>query len=282
MINFRRLTIATGILVLILGAFSCSSEDETPVVSFDETEEATQETDLTTTLEDVDEVILLGFQKNGFSDRTTISLEEDLCGEVNINWIPSEKKMIIDFGEGCTSPRGISRKGKITVTYTGRYWAKGTVITTTFDDYFVNERQIEGIRTLTNEGYDQDGLFFNFITSTDEGKITWPDGTFRAFEGSHTKRIFLPNNDRGLIYAVAGGTRGVNRKGNSYAASIDQPLIYSQRCLSSGIGIPSAGILSIGIETKGRIEVNFGTEGCDREVTITRGDQERTVTFPRS
>lgn len=271
-------------LVFSLGLvmISCSQEDETPTTTLDESDEIAQEIDLTTTLEDVDELTLVGFQRNGFSDRTTVTLEEDLCGAVNIEWEPGEKRMTIDFGEGCTSPRGITRKGKIIVTYTGRYWKEGTVITTTFEDFFVNDRQIEGIRMVTNQGFDEEKGFFSFATTLENGKITWADGTSRTMDARHLRRVYLPNGDRGIIYAVGGGSRGVNRNGNAYGTEISEPLVFSQRCLNSGIRVPSAGIMTIGLEGKGRLDINFGDEGCDREVTITRGDTERTITLPRS
>ncbi len=280
--NFKTL-FASG-LALLMGwiLISCSEESETPTLTLDEADETAQEIDLTTTLEDVDEVVLVGFQRNGFSDRTTVTLEEDLCQSVIIEWEPDAKRMTVDFGEGCTSPRGITRSGKIIVEYTGRYWVPGTVITTTFENYFVNDRQIEGTRTVTNEGFNGDENFFTFSTSLDGGKITWPDGTSRTTDARHQKRTYLPNGDRGLIHAVLGGSRGENRNGNQYSTQISEPLIFAQRCIRTGIRIPSSGIMSIGLEGRGEIEVDFGDESCDREVTITRGDEERTITLPRS
>ena len=272
------------ILMLSFGMIliSCSQEEELPVSTLDDSDEIAQEIDVTAALEDVDEVTLVGFQRNGFSDRTTVTLEEDLCGSVNIEWKPGEKMMIIDFGEGCTSPRGITRKGKIIVTYSGRYWKEGTVITTQFENFFVNDRKIEGIRTVTNQGFNEENGYFTFSTTLENGKITWEDGTFRTTESRHIRRVYLPNGDRGIIYAVTGGSRGVNRNENNFGTEISEPLIFAQRCLNTGIRIPSAGIMTIGLEGKGRIEIDFGDEGCDREVTVTRGDNERTITLPRS
>ncbi|TNF42226.1 MAG: hypothetical protein EP311_05715, partial [Cytophagales bacterium] len=194
-LSLAKMSVIAGLLLFA----SCSSEeDANPADQLNETEETAQEIDLTATLEDVDEVALTGFQRNGFTDRTLVTLEEDLCERVKIEWLPNEKKMIIDFGEGCTSPRGVTRKGKIIVTYTGRYWAPGSVITTTFENYYVDDRKIEGVRVVTNEGFNSNDRFFTFKTVVEGGKITWPDGSFRTFESRHTKRIFLPNENRGI------------------------------------------------------------------------------------
>lgn len=278
-LSLAKMSVIAGLLLFA----SCSSEeDANPADQLNETEETAQEIDLTATLEDVDEVALTGFQRNGFTDRTLVTLEEDLCERVKIEWLPNEKKMIIDFGEGCTSPRGVTRKGKIIVTYTGRYWAPGSVITTTFENYYVDDRKIEGVRVVTNEGFNSNDRFFTFKTVVEGGKITWPDGSFRTFESRHTKRIFLPNENRGIIYAVNGGSRGVNRKGNEYVVEITSPLIFAERCIRTGIRMPSEGVMVIRVQTRGAIEIDFGSDSCDREVSITFNGNTRTVTLPRS
>jgi hypothetical protein len=261
---------------------ACDTEESLPASQLNETEETSQEVDLTSTLEDIDEVTLTGFQRQGFADRSLVTLEEDLCEKVNIEWLPNAKKMIIDFGEGCTSPRGVTRKGKIIVTYTGRYWAPGSIITSTFENFYLDDRKIEGIRILTNEGFNANDKFFTFKTVVEGGKITWPDGTFRTFESRHTKRIFLPNGDRGIIYKVSGGSKGVNRKGNEYVVEITTPLLFSERCIRSGIRIPSEGILALRVETRGEMKIDFGSDTCDREVSITRAGETKTITLPRS
>lgn len=276
--NPIKLLAISGLLLLA----ACEKEDQLPNAQLNETEETAQEVDLTSTLEDIDELTLTSFQRNGFADRSLVSLEEDLCEKVKIEWLPNLKKMIIDFGEGCTSPRGVTRKGKIIVTYTGRYWAPGSVITSTFENFYIDERKIEGTRILTNEGFNSNDKFFSFKTHVEGGKITWPDGSFRTFESRHVKRIFLPDGERGLIYRVLGGSKGINRNGNDYVVEITSPLLFTDRCIRSGIRIPSEGVISLRVESKGELEINFGTDTCDREVSITRGGETKTVTLPRS
>lgn len=275
-------TYVAAFFIAALGLLSSCNEEALPSSSLDENTETAQEVDLTATMEDIDEVTLTGFQRNGFSDRTSVALEEDLCSKVIITWLPGEKKMIIDFGSGCTSPRGVERKGKIIVTYTGRYWTKGTVITTRFENFYVDGKKIEGIRVVTNEGFNENDKFFSFKTVVEGGKITWPDGTFRTFESRHIKKVFLPNGDRGMYYAITGGSKGINRKGNMYEVKITSPLLYLARCIQSGIRVPSKGTMTVTVESIGTMEIDFGTEACDREVSITRNGETKTITVPRS
>lgn len=280
--NTSYLKLSALVIGLALIAFSCQNQDDSPAIQLDESNETVQETDLTGTLEDIDEVVLVGFQRNGFSDRTSLTLEEDLCDRTNITWIPAQKKMIIDFGEGCTSPRGVIRKGKIIVSYTGRYWVPGTVITTTFENFYVDGKKIEGVREVKNNGFNEADKFFTFTTFLKNGKITWEDGTFRTNEARHTKRVYLPTGDRGIMYGVTGGSKGINRGGKAYLAEIIEPLIFTERCIKSGNKVPSKGVLKLVVEKEKSILINFGNDGCDREVSITIGDRTKTIILPRS
>lgn len=280
--NTSYLKLSSLMIGLALVAFSCQNQDESPALELEESNETMQETALTATLEDVDEVVLVGFQRNGFADRTTVTLEEDLCDRTNITWLPAQKKMILDFGEGCASPSGVIRKGKIIVSYTGRYWIPGTVVTTTFEKYYVDGKKIEGTREVKNNGFNAADKFFTFTTSLKNGKIIWEDGTSRSFDARHIKRVYLPSGDRGIMYAVNGGSKGINREGNAYMAEIIEPLIFMERCVKSGTKVPSKGVLKIVVKEGKSMLINFGNDGCDREVSITRGDRTKTITLPRS
>jgi len=271
---------ALAISGLLLFA-ACEKEDSLPIAQLNETEETSQEVDLNSTMVDIDEVISSGFQRGGFANRTLASLEEDLCEKVRIEWLPNDRKMIIDFGEGCISPRGVTRSGKIIVTYTGRYWSPGSVITSTFENYYVDDRKIEGVRIVKNEGFNEKDKFFTFRIIVEGGKIIWPDGTFRTFISRHIRQVFLPNGDRGMVYKVLGGSKGKNRMGNEYMIEISSPLLYMERCMRSGIRIPSGGIFSLKVQSEAEIIVDFGRGSCDREVSITRGGETKTVTLPK-
>ncbi len=272
---------ALAICGLMLFA-SCEKEDSMPSTQLNESEETSEEVDLTSTLEDIDEVTLTSFQGNGFSDRSLVSLEKDLCENVKIEWLPNAKKMIIDFGAGCTSPRGVTRKGKIIVTYTEGYWTPGSVITSTFENFYINDRKIQGTRILKNEGFNEKDNFFTFKLVVERGKIIWPDRTFRTFESRHVRRVFLNKGNRGFVYKVSGGSKGINRMGNEYLAEITSPLVFFERCIRSGNRIPSEGILLLKVESRGEIKIDFGSEICDREVSITKGGETKVISLPRS
>ncbi|MDW8297567.1 MAG: hypothetical protein RMJ97_11855, partial [Raineya sp.] len=95
------------------------------------------------------------------------------CGTVTIN--TATKTIVIDFGTGTTCNDGRTRRGKIIITYTGRYMTPGSVITTTTQDYFVNDVKVEGVKVVTN--VTQPGQVPTHTISVRNGKLTFPDGT---------------------------------------------------------------------------------------------------------
>ena len=70
-----------------------------------------------------------------------------------INFNPSDiDTLIIDFGNTNHLHNGKLRKGIINITFTGKYSDYLSVITTTFDNYYVNNNLVQGERILTNHG----------------------------------------------------------------------------------------------------------------------------------
>eukprot|EP01036_Dinobryon_divergens_P056428 gene56428-75347_t len=79
------------------------------------------------------------------------------CGTLSITPFDTTswpKTVILDFGNSnCVGNDGRTRRGKIVGSYTHWFQSPGTVVTITFDDYFVNDHEILGTKTITNEGY---------------------------------------------------------------------------------------------------------------------------------
>ena len=70
-----------------------------------------------------------------------------------INFNPSDiDTLIIDFGNTNHLHNGKLRKEIINITFTGKYSDYLSVITTTFDNYYVNNNLVQGERILTNHG----------------------------------------------------------------------------------------------------------------------------------
>ena len=61
------------------------------------------------------------------------------------------KTITLDFGTGCTV-ENITRKGKIIAIFTDRFRNTGAKISVTFENFYVNDHKIEGIKTIINNG----------------------------------------------------------------------------------------------------------------------------------
>ncbi len=206
----------------------------------------------------------------------TIELDNDSSAE------HPKGTITIDFGAGCTDPIGNVRKGKIIVSFNGRRFQPGSTVITTFQNYSINDIQLEGIRTLTNisESNEEAPAFEIELTN---GRSTWPDGTQATREHCYVRewtRAANPLNDA-LTVSQCGGREnaatGTNRRGRSYAMKIVEPLVYKRGC-----PIAVSGIKELTDLTSGKvITVDYGNGSCDRTVTMTFGGQSRTIEVNR-
>jgi hypothetical protein len=173
----------------------------------------------------------------------------------------------IDFGVGCTDTRGNVRKGAIMIEFKGIRFMPNSQIITTLEGYSINDIAIEGTRTVTNTS---GSLEVNpkFTITVEDGKITWPDGTFATREASRTRewvRALNPLNDE---WIVTGSAAGSNRDGSTYIMEITTPLIYKRSCVTSSGGIAVKGAKVLTVDGK-VITIDYGSGECDRMITIT-------------
>ena len=196
------------------------------------------------------------------------------CAEVSIELAidntPDVPKgtITIDFGTGCTDPRGNIRKGIIRVKYSGRRFIANSTVETTFDGYSINGVIIEGTRTVTNiTGSTESAPKFNIVLIG--GKSTWPDGTFATREVNRTRewiRATIPLLDSWIITGSASGT---NRRSRAYQMEITKPLVFKRECASSNkvfIAVEGTKQLTVGDKV---IVIDYGDGTCDNKITIT-------------
>ena len=104
---------------------------------------------------------------------------------------------MIDFGEEVTDLVGNTRAGSIEIQLTAPYRDSGTVITTTPDNYTLNNYLIEGVKSVTNMGENDNGNL-NFDISIVDGKVTDPDGEFATWE-SERNRDWIAGEERTIL-----------------------------------------------------------------------------------
>ncbi len=227
--------------------------------------------------EDLDNVTITTLNKSGLGARLTTDVSiKELCPTAKATLDASGKKITIDFGTGCTSSNGITRKGKVILSYSGNLLFPGAKVITTFEGYSVNDKKIEGTRTLTNTGIDLAAGTISLAVKVENGKITWPDNTFVTLVSDQVRVLKL--GGEGYEASITGSANGKSREGASFKTLVLTPLIVKQTCAETGVWVPSAGTLQFlisGIE----LTVDYGTGTCDKVVTVIYPGGSKEVTL---
>ncbi len=175
------------------------------------------------------------------------------------------KVITIEYEENCTSPNGVVKSGKITITLTGHPSEEGSERIVTFENFTVNGNSIEGTKTFTYKGAGE------FECTLKNGKILTPDGDVIIRESTKS-RVLIEGGDTedrsDDVYAVTGEIIGETSDGLSYKKVIDEenPLIVSRDCFWITKGIVTTTI-GDAVST-----VDFGDGTCDN--IATRIDEE--------
>lgn len=195
---------------------------------------------------------------------------EDVLGTgptVTVDTVSATRKITIDFGAtDYTCLDGRKRRGKIIATWVGTsYRTAGTVITISFDNYFVNSNQIMGTHTTTNQGLNTAGnLVYKIevkgtIVKANGGTITWNSTRFREWTAGAT--TLTPLDD---AYSITGTANGTTAAGGTYSISITQPLVRKMSCAffeSGKIELTPAGGATWTLD--------YGNTGCDANASVS-------------
>lgn len=193
------------------------------------------------------------------------------CGSLSITPFDTTtwpKIVTLDFGNAnCVGTDGRTRRGKIVGTYSYWFQSAGTTVTIQFDNYFVNDHQILGTETITNQGYNAaNHLVYKvsfpscqIIKPNGGGTIQW--STERQHEWSEGATTFTPFDD---VWNVTGSANGTGSQGTDFALHIVQPLNvkYGCRWIRSGI-------LDLDIDGFSTISVDYGNGACDANAKAT-------------
>jgi hypothetical protein len=188
-------------------------------------------------------------------------------------------KLTIDFGAAnCTCDDGNIRRGKMFVTFNGDYWSAGTVITYTFDNYFVNNNQVLGTKTITNKGRNTSNNLYwtidvagQIIKANNGGTITWNSNTVLEWlSGESTPGVWWDD-----VYQLTGSENGTGADGKNYTVTIITPLKKKLNCkwLESGT-------MEILPQGSSLITLDFGSGTCDNQATATMNGTVYPITMP--
>ena len=239
---------------------SCQNDDADSNVEIDTVESFVSS--------DMDEQEILLFESTGAHQECQYDIlrkETPECATITSSGDEFPKVITIDFGDGCVDDKGKTKSGKIIISESASLVETGAVRTITFDEFSGCKSKLEGTRTITNSGINDNGNIVFLI----QGEITGAGkkGKTKTFtmekewiEGSETCQS---DDDEFLVTGVS--TMSCKRQAGS--KTVIEPIhIAPGQC-----EYPLSGKVSI--QRKGKTsEIDFGDGTCDNIATVTKSD----------
>lgn len=199
------------------------------------------------------------------------------CATITNDTTVSPRKLTIDFGSvNCLCNDGRYRRGQIIVSYIGKYRDSASTHTITFNNYFVNDNQVLGSKTVTNNGHNSSGNLSytiavngQIIKANNGGTITWNSARTREWIiGENTPQW---SDD---VYLITGTASGTSASNNSYTAVINTALRKELSCKHI-----VSGTFAITPQGKATRYVDFGNGACDNQATVTINGKVYNITL---
>lgn len=254
-----------GTLMLAVLVTSCSKEED--IQTEDTTiarEDAFAESEFEKVTDMADEAY--GMMTNQLKSEDWNRIILSPCATITLDTTVMPRVLTIDFGDtNCLCLDGRYRRGQILVTFNGRYRHPGTVITTGFNEYYVNDHKIEGSKVVSNMGPNQQGNIYFTIEvvgviykANNGGVVSWNSSREREWiQGFNTG---TPWDD---IYLITGTADGILESGMTWEREIINPLRHELACRFIVSG-------TVEIRPEGRPVriLDYGNGDCDNIATV--------------
>jgi len=199
------------------------------------------------------------------------------CATVTHDTIAVPHTITIDFGTtNCLCQDGNYRRGEIIVSYTGHYKDSGSVHTISFSNYFVNDNQLTGTKTVTNMGANSSGQpYYNIqinggvVLANNNGTISWTTTRTRTWVAGYSTPQW--NDD---VYNVSGSGSITRANGNVVTVDITSPLVIALNCK----WIEQGTVQVTPANGNARV-LDYGTGTCDALATYTVNGHTYNITL---
>lgn len=257
-----------GALLLSVVLLSSCQEDSLTGSDPEDTENFTLDSQDDFYTDDSEELGLALLSSEDLSNGKTKDGDPRLtCATITTTGNQNTGTITVDFGEGCIDQRGNERRGKIIIEFEGRWNVPGSSWTVRFEDHFLNDIAVDGVRTVTNITESTDANQ-RFSVVLEEGTLVFPNGDVATRRVNRIRELERDENNilkRLIIYGTAEGN---NRHGRGYNIEILEPLVYSRDCAGEGVIIPVSGVKKVTHGAR-QITIDYGDGECDNTVTIT-------------
>lgn len=257
------------LLALVVFLSACQKEE----IDTDSTS-AQDQSDSEQVLEEMEDDVLLRTIEEGYTASTTcptITYQNPAGTFPNV--------ITLDWGSGCTGQDGRFRSGALVVEVSDSYFTEGSVRSITSQNYSVNNWLVEGTRTVTNLGENSNGQL-QWSVVVNNASITDPDGNIGTWSTDRVRTQIDGAETESLLddsYEITGTASGVNRKGNSYTATITVPLTKNFDCRWV-----SSGVVEVTGQSGRTRTVDYGNGDCDNEATVSFANgSQREITLRR-
>jgi len=258
----KKILITLSILTVVL--FGCKDEDVINNPDPASTQATQDHLFAEQTFNDVGRIVERAFLENGINKsypKYTI-LDNDSS---------NTDTLIIDFGIDNTinTPSAISdgnkRKGKINITYTGRYRDSLAIMTTTFNNYYVNNNLVRGERIVTNQGRNSNGnmCFTIEVNNASIRSINWNSNRTREWVSGNATYFDISDDQ----YKITGTASGNAANGNAFTMEITDTLNIDLGCLPSCV--IKSGEATITPNGYANRIINYGDSLCDCNFDVT-------------
>lgn len=280
----KQITLALSIVAIIgISIFSSCKKKSTEEKDTD-TSSASDQSLASTTVNDMTSISdEAGKTYNITSFRThdVNGLLSTSCASLTIDTLSAVRTITVNFGtSNCLCNDSRYRRGKLILSFSGRYRDSLTVITVTPQNYFVDNNQVTGTKTITNKGHNAShhlvyeiNANIQIIKANNGGTVSWQSVRQREWITGESTLSWLDD-----IYSITGNATGTSANGNTFTSIISSPLIRNM-----AIGCRrhfTQGVLEHTPGGKATRYIDYGNGACDDQATVTINGTSYQITLP--
>lgn len=259
------------IFTLCIVAFmtSCTNDNNDVEEQQIDYDEVAKSSEIDGDLEALDEITLKVLETQEASESSKMPPDFNLpdCLTITVEIQQNYREVTFDFGtEGCMI-NGKLFKGVIVMTYTRNPQEQEMLITKSFIDFYINQKNIQGTKTILRERFnDNNNMQF---TKTVDLTIVWPNGSTASHSGVKVKE-WVEGQGSGVwsdnVFEITGNWTTTFVNGNTHSYTVLTPLRREIICFYFVSG-------SVDVERTNFSGVfDYGDGSCDNMATFTFAD----------
>ncbi len=188
--------------------------------------------------------------------------------------------LIINFGEENYLHLGHLKRGEIISIYNKFIYNSNAQITTTFNNFYINNNLIQGKMYLENNGSNQNG-FPEFSLTVDSMSMYTNNGSIDISSGNYIKELVNGYNTQyqylDNIYKLTGNAQGNSSNNKNFSLEISNSLSMSLSCFESSSCIITEGISILIPDGYEERIINYGDNSCDCDINAIIGEDTHPI-----